>query len=192
MCFSKRGIITPFLDDPSIVNPSKLQLKMVDAMLEDREGNLWFASGMPPGLEGLIRFDGTSLTQFKPGGQGWIRTVVEDSNGTLWMGTRSAGVWRYDGNEFTPFSEKRGTGSPMLVDHAGNIWFGGEEDNSGLNLTGVWRYDGKTFENFAIGSGLGGYGIWSITQDRGKDIWLGTRNTGLYRFDGHTLISFSE
>ncbi|MGH7242871.1 MAG: ligand-binding sensor domain-containing protein [Phycisphaerales bacterium] len=192
MFVSKRGAITPFLNDPVIANPSKLQLKMVDGMLEDRQGNIWFASGMPPGLEGLCRFDGASLTQFNPGGQRWIRTVVEDSNGTLWMGTRSGGVWRYDGNEFTPFSEKRGTGSPMLVDHAGNIWFGGEEDNSGLNLSGVWRYDGKTFENFKIGNGFGGYGCWSITQDRNGNIWMGTRNTGLYRFDGKGLIYLSE
>lgn len=192
MFVSKQGTISPFLDDPAIANPSKLHLKMVDAMLEDRDGNIWFASGMPPGLEGLCRFDGATLTQFNPGGQKWIRTLVEDHNGTLWMGTRSGGVWRYDGNEFTPFSEKRGTGSPMLVDHAGNIWFGGEEDDSGLNMSGVWRYDGKTFENFKIGSTFGGYGFWSITQDRSNNIWLGTRNTGLYRFDGKMLVSFSE
>lgn len=194
MLFSKSGTISPFLEpgQSTIANPSKLHLKMIAAMLEDREGNVWFASGMPPGMEGLIRFDGTSLTQFKPGSQGWIRTVIEDSHGTLWMGTRHGGVWRYDGNDFSPFTEKRGTGSPMLVDHAGNIWFGGEEDDTGLNLSGVYRYDGKTFDNFKIGNILGGYGFWSITQDRSNNIWLGTRNTGLYRFDGKNLISLSE
>lgn len=192
MYFSKGGIISPFLNDPVIANPGKLHLRMVDAILEDREGNIWFASGMPPGFEGLCRFDGTSLRQFKPGGQGWIRTIVEDAHGTLWIGTRSGGVWCYDGSDFTPFSEKGGTGSPMLVDHAGNIWFGGEEDDSGLSKSGVWRYDGKSFDNFEIGSGLGGYGFWSITQDRSNNIWLGTRNTGLYRFDGKSLISLSE
>jgi hypothetical protein len=189
---SQRGTISPFLDDPAIANPSKLHLKMVDAMLEDREGNIWFASGMPPGLEGLCRFDGATLTQFIPGGQRWIRTIVEDHNGTLWMGTRSGGIWRFDGTALTPFTEKSLLGSPLLVDHAGNIWFGGEEDASGINMSGVWRYDGKTFDNFQIERGIGGYGVWSITQDRSNTIWLGTRNTGLYRFDGKALISLSE
>jgi hypothetical protein len=80
----------------------------------------------------------------------------------------------------------------MLVDHAGKIWFSGEEDNRGINISGVWRYDGKTFENFKIESIIGGYGVWSITQDRSHTIWLGTRNTGLYRFDGRSLIGLSE
>jgi ligand-binding sensor domain-containing protein len=189
---SNRGIITPFLDDPAIANPSKLHLRMVNSMLEDREGNIWFASGMHPGFEGLCRFDGATLTQLIPGGQRWIRSLVQDSDGTLWMGTRSGGVWRYDGNEFTRFTDQRPLGSPLLVDHAGNIWFSGEEDNRGINMSGVWRYDGKTFENFKIESIIGGYGVWSITQDRSHTIWLGTRNTGLYRFDGRTLIGLSE
>jgi len=190
--FSKRGTISHFLDDPAIANPSKLHLRMIAAMLEDREGNLWFASGMHPGFEGLCRFDGATLTQFIPGDQRWIRSLVEDHNGTLWMGTRSGGVWRYDGTALTPFTEKSLLGSPLLVDHDGNIWFGGEEDNRGINMSGVWRYDGKTFDNFQVESGIGGYGFWSITQDRSNTIWLGTRNNGLYRFDGKALISLSE
>lgn len=190
--FCKDTEIRALLEDPTIANPSNVQLKLIDAMIEDREGNLWFASGMSPGFEGLCRFDGAKIEQFNPGGERWIRTIVEDADGILWMGTRTRGVWRYDGHEFTAFSDKSGTGSPMLIDHAGNIWFDGEEDNNGFNKSGIWRYNGKTFDNFELGSGLGGYGVWCISEDRDHNIWVGTRNTGLYRFDGKSLISLSE
>lgn len=31
-----------------------------------------------------------------------------------------------------------------------------------------------------------------MLQDRNGNIWIGTRNTGLCKFDGETFINFSE
>ena len=56
---------------------------MVESILEDRQGNILFASGMPPAMEGLRRFDGTSLTRFNPGGEEWIRSVIEGRDGVI-------------------------------------------------------------------------------------------------------------
>ncbi len=186
------GAFAPFLERDKVQNPSGLRLKMVDDILEDRRGHIWFASGMPPGMEGLCRFDGTSLTDFKPGGAKWIRTVVEDPRGVLWLGTRSQGVWRYDGKTFSRFADQQGLGSPLLVDRSGDIWFGGEEHKGLENRTGIWRYDGKTFRNFSTKEGLGKFGVWCMVEDRDGNIWIGTRNTGLYRYDGRSFTCFSE
>jgi ligand-binding sensor domain-containing protein len=189
----KDGILSPFLEKDKVQNTSGLKLKMVDDILEDRQGNIWLASGMPPGMEGLCRFDGTSITPFKPGGEKWIRTLVEDPKGILWLGTRNQGVWRYDGKAFSRFSEQPGLGMPLLVDRLGAVWFSGEPHENGLeNRTGIWRYDGKTFRNFFTKEGMGKFEVWCMVEDRDGNIWVGTRNTGLYRYNGRSFTCFSE
>jgi len=176
-----------FLDDPRIVNKEGLHLKMIDCMVEDASGNVWLASGMPPGMEGICRYDPTTgiITRFKPGGEGWIRRMVFDMNGHLWLGTRHRGTWRYDGRTFT--QEKEGLGSPEIVDKAGHIWFSG---SSAVN--GVWCFDGTSYTNFTTKDGLGNYGAWCMVQDKAGNVWVGTRNVGLYRYDGKRFIGFSE
>lgn len=180
------------LDDKSIINSEGLNLKMVDCIIQDKAGNIWFASGMLPGSEGLIRYDGRKLTRFRPGDEGWIRYVVEDHEGGLWMGTRHKGVWRYDGKDFTRFMEGNDIGLAALVDKAGNVWLSGGEKNDGYSSDGnIWLYKDGALKNIDASS-VGNYGVWTMLEDKAGNIWFGTRNTGLYRYDGKTFTSFSE
>jgi hypothetical protein len=39
---------------------------------------------------------------------------------------------------------------------------------------------------------MGNFGVWCMVEDRDGNIWVGTRNTGLYRYDGRTFTCFSE
>jgi ligand-binding sensor domain-containing protein len=61
-----------------------------------------------------------------------------------------------------------------------------------LGTGGIWCYDGKTFMNFSEKDGLENYGVWCIVEDNKGNIWVGTRNTGLYMFDGKSFVKFSE
>ena len=191
-CYNGRSF-TRFLQNDGIINKEGLKLKMVDHILEDRNGNFWFASGMLPGSEGVCFFDGKSIKSFKPGGDGWIRNIIEDNNGVIWSGGRHHGVWRFDGKDFKKFTEKEYIGYPMLKDKAGNLWFNGEEKvNTIESENGIWRYDGKSFTNFSSKDGLSNYYAFFILEDRQSNIWVGTRNCGLYRFDGKSFTSYSE
>lgn len=183
---------TRFLDNLSIINDSGLHLKMVQCMLEDKEGNVWFGSGLGQ-KEGLCRFDGKYLTSFKPNGEDWVRSILEDKSGTLWVACRHKGLFRYDGNTFDTFGEKEvfsttGTGS-IIADKTGNIWFaslGAREDG------GVWRFNGKTFTNFNTKDGLTNNSVFCIVADNAGNIWFGTGNNGLCRYDGKSFTRFSE
>jgi hypothetical protein len=73
---------------------------MIDCILEVINGDIWFASGMPPGGEGVCRYDGKSITSSKPNGDGWIRYIKEDKKGNLWFGRRNHGNFIYDGKTF--------------------------------------------------------------------------------------------
>ncbi len=186
-------VFTPFPDNARVRNLAGVRLKMVESMLEDRHGNIWFASGMPPGSEGLCRFDGTFLTQFKPGGALWIRSLVEGRDGDLWLGTRSQGAWRYDGTTFTRYDPRPGLLTPRLVDRSGNVWFGELERRDDLPIeTVIGRYDGTTFQSFAAKDGIGPLEAWCIVEGRDGHLWVGTRNTGLYRYDGTSFVRLSE
>lgn len=190
---SSRDIkFTRFLDNDSIINKNNLSLKSVQCMLQDKSGNIWFGSG-PMAFEGICLYDGKILTNFKPKDEGWIRNILEDRNGNIWFGTRHYGACRYDGKTFTYFIDKEGIGNPLLQDKVGNIWFGGGEKLNTIESDGgIWCYDGKSYRNFHTKDGLGEYSVWSMIEDKGGNIWVGTRNNGLYRYDGSCFTSFSE
>jgi ligand-binding sensor domain-containing protein len=181
-----------FLDSKNPVNSQNLQLKWIQCILEDRSGMIWMGSG-PMAMEGVIQFDGTQITSTKPNGDGWIRYMVEDLNGKLWFGGRSNGNFTFDGKVFSTFFEKKDIGNPILVDRSGKVWFTGEEKlGSTDGVGGIWSYDGQRFQNYSSQDGLGKYSVWSMLADSNGNIWIGTRNNGLYRFDGHSFQSFSE
>lgn len=181
-----------FLNRRNISNNQNLKLKWIQCFLEDSNGTIWMGSG-PMAMEGVIQFDGKSITSSKPNGDGWIRYIVEDKNRKLWFGGRGNGNFTYDGKNFTKFTEKVGIGNPILADKSGNVWFTGEEKISTVESEGgIWCYDGKTFKNYNTNDGLSKYFVWNMLADSNGNIWIGTRNCGLYRYDGQTFTVFSE
>ena len=190
-CYNGKSI-SRLLDDASIVNDQNLELKWIQCILEDSTGTIWMGSG-PMAMEGVIRYDGKTLTSVKPNGDGWIRYMLKDKKGKIWFGGRGHGNFTYDKKQFTTFTSKLGIGNPILVDTSGAIWFSGEEKLSTVeNDGGIWSYDGKAFKNYNNILGMNKYAVFSMFQDKYGNVWVGTRNTGLYKFDGKTFTNFSE
>lgn len=75
---------------------------MVARIVEDKKGNLWF------GGDGLSRYNEKTFTKFTSEdglSNTSIWTILEDNSGNLWIGTRKTGLYLYDGNRLTKFSE---------------------------------------------------------------------------------------
>jgi hypothetical protein len=114
------------------------------------------------------------------------------------VGGRNTGVCRFDGKTFTNILQNGRFDSciaySIVQDKIGNIWFGTEAIDVSKRETegGLWVYNGTCFKNFLIKDGLSHNAVWSVLEDRAGNIWVGTRNTGLCRFDGKTFMSFSE
>lgn len=192
----------PFLDSRSIVNKDSLRLKMIFDMHEDKNGNIWLASGMPPGEEGICRFDGKTLLSFKPKKEVWFRKIIEDQHGNLIFATRKSGVLFYKLSEdtisessFIPFPQPpallNNSLTTLLKDRTGHIWMASAYGKSkGDALGGAWYYNPSATKN-AI-TQLTKMEVLFMLEDKDKFIWLATSGTGLYRYDGKNMVSFTE
>jgi ligand-binding sensor domain-containing protein len=187
-------IVSRFIDNPKLVNPQKFDPKAVINMIEDSKGNMWFCTR----AEGIYKFDGKNLFNFKPNGEDWFKGLWEDKAGNIWFGRRYKGLYRFDGKTFTKvlansfFDEC--TVSQIMQDRKGIFWFATEAGDHAKRETegGVWRYDGKVFENVSKKDDLQNDGTWCVLEDKSGNFWVGTRSTGLYRYDGKAFTRFSE
>jgi ligand-binding sensor domain-containing protein len=164
----------------------------VERIFEDKAGNIWFGGRTN---EGVYRYDGKSVVNLKldelfqdgpkPKPHNWGWPQWQDTNGNIWF-SNWGGAYKYDGKTFTSYTKKDGLigiVARIIEDNQGKIWFGGD---------GVNRYDGKSFTHFTTKDGLPNLGIWSILEDKNENVWVGTRETGLYLYDGKTFITYSE
>ena len=166
-----------------------------ERILEDKAGNIWLGGRTN---EGVFRYDGKSITNFKLKEltlqfetkrvvHNWAWPQMQDKNGNIWF-SNWAGAYRYDGKTFTSFTTSDGLAgynglvAKIIEDKRGNILFGGDG--------GLSRYDGKSFTCFK--DGLINPWIWAILEDKTGNLWVGTRETGLYLFDGKIFINYSE
>lgn len=130
-----------------------------------------------------------------------VYCIINDKKGNVWFGTQAEGVCRYDGKTLTWFKEKGLSGPAVLglfEDSKGNLWFGN-------NGAGLFRYDGKTLTNFTEEKGLAntdfrvsgkaGIGtlarVYSINEDNNGNIWVGTVDAGVWKYDGNNLVNYT-
>ena len=205
--FGENGIplFIPFLENATIQNKDSLHLKDVLSMLQDKKGNIWFASGYMKG-EGIVCFDGTSLTNFKPDGISFFRSIIETRKGDILFLNPFKGIYSYNaglndsvsqGKSFSNYTDKIGlkkdTIIAMLEDKTGNMWIGTNSDNMwDGGIGGAWRYDGQSLKLFTIKDGLSHNCIFCIREDKDGNIWFGTRFTGLCRYDGKSFVDFTD
>jgi ligand-binding sensor domain-containing protein len=174
-----------------------LSQSSVHCMLQDRQGFMWFGTG-----DGLNKFDGYSFTAYKhEAGDStalsadWILSIYEDRSGTLWIGTFSGGLNRFDREteSFTRFihdpdnprSLSDNKVNAIFEDHTGTLWVGTEH---GLNqLDRGNRTFTRFFPDALNPHSLSHPTVCAIYEDSRKaGIWIATEGGGLNRFDHDT------
>ncbi len=126
-----------------------------------------------------IRF--RHLTEKNGLSQGTVKSILKDSRGYMWFGTRD-GLNRYDGYTFTIF--KNNPEDPLSIsdnfinhiyeDSKGRLWIG---TNRGLNL---YNRTSNSFTKFLTKDKR--FLVTCIIEDRQKRIWIATYY-GLYLYD---------
>jgi ligand-binding sensor domain-containing protein len=202
-CFDGKAF-SRFLDNPNVINKNNLALRVVSSILEDKNGTIWFASGCPPGEEGICSYDGKNLVSFKPKNEGWFRKIIEDKNRNLLFATRIHGVLTCDLSagavsmaSFSGFPQPKAllnnSLSSVLKDKSGNIWIASDYGQIvGDTLGGVWCYKPSSEAGEKAFTKITAREVSFMLEDSTGNIWLGTRNTGLYRYDGKAFTNFCE
>ncbi len=184
---------TSYGHDPE--NPASLSNNVIFGMHEDRDGNLWVAT-----VWGLNRFDSETgaFARYLPDEQqpergpsvAYVRTIHEDSSGTLWLGTGEGGLDAFDRGSGTFTHYRHDPAEPeslshddiwdILEDSAGELWV--------ATMGGLDRFDrGGDVARFQRDSvSLGNRHVDAILEDRQGVLWIGTDGDGLSRFDRPT------
>ncbi len=192
-CFDSSHF-TQFLHNGHVANTAGLRLNSVQAMIEDRNGNIWFTTW----FEGVCRFDGKSIVNFQPNGEVWFSGLHEDRKGNIWVGRRTKGVSMFDGQRFSNVSQHGSFDScgvhVILEDKSGSIWLGTEAGDMERReaIGGIWKYDGKTFKNFTTKDGLPNMSVFSGMVNKSGALWFGTRGMGLCSFDGKIFTDYTR
>ncbi len=189
---------TLFLANKQVENRDSLHLKLISDMVEDSDGNMWFASGMLPGYEGLIKYDGKALTRFRPQGEGWFRHIVKSKNGNLLLATRHYGVWSYNGNTFNDYLQPNelieGSLNAIIEDKSGKLWVAsGYGKDKGDTLGGLWH---SNFKGNPVSSApfskVFNKEVYFMMEDKDSTIWFSSMGMSLFRYDGKSVVKFSE
>lgn len=110
----------------------------------------------------------------------YIRRMLQDKKGNIWLGTNDDGVICYDGKSLNYFSIKEGFSGTavrgIVEDKNGDIWFGTNGGVSRLNYSVSNRTNEFSFTNYTTKNGLKDDNVWSIIADKAGNIWVGTEN----------------
>ena len=169
------------------------------------------------GNPGVYQYDGKNLSyrsfSIKPkAGEENAYSIstpfVKSKNGAVWFGTYNALIG-YDGKQLKVFTDDslglNGTSESLHIrsimeDSKGNLWIGNNAGGSPVGGIGVVKYDGKAFIHFTKqhqlrkedtkGNSLDR--VFSIGEDTLGNIWFGTVESGVWRYDGHTIKNFTQ
>ncbi len=158
------------------VTRTGLSSDSVQAIFEDRDGNLWV--GTTGGLHRLTRRKLTPIDDI-----GAVLATAPAPGGGLWVGTAS-GLMR---RELTPDAREPrriGHDAPDIrnfhTDRNGVLWMGTGD--------GLWKFDGQRLEKVRIPERPQMLARW-MAPDRRGGFWLGDGDW-LYRWDGARLTPF--
>jgi len=167
-----------------ILSDKGLSQNTIHCILQDSKGFLWFATE-----DGLDRYDGYKFTTYKNNPQdkstisdNFIWTMYEDKTGTLWVGTNSGGLSKFNRKteKFTnykydpsnPYSLSNNNVRAIFEDSQGVLWIGTE----GGGLNEFDRKDDKFFHFNNIpgdSNSLSNNVVLSIFEDNNHTLWVG-------------------
>ena len=159
--------------------------------MEDRSGNIWFASSK----NGVFRYDGktiTNITEKEALGDNYAGGIAQDKAGNMWF-TMQTGICKYDGETLTEYTAKDGLGGTeiwgLYIEDSGIIWVTARGSTTRFDPS-VLLPNPTAFTVFTPADGINCC-VQSMYQDRSGAMWWGA-GQGLYRFDGHRFYQVKK
>jgi diguanylate cyclase (GGDEF)-like protein len=175
------GILSPV--------PVHLPANDVDAMLFDRDGNLWMGfqnRGLARLRDGVVTLEDTQ--NGLPGQT--VDALLEDAEHSLWVGTFDGGLVQLRDGKFTVYGKPEGIHAGVICCSAeardGTVWVG----TAAGELSEI-QPDGKR-RTYTARDGLAPEGIHSMLLGRDGTLWIGHRHGMLTRSRNGRFQSFKD
>ena len=170
------------------VHTTEIASNCLTAMLQDHEGDLWFATAD----SGVARLDHTgawSAVRERDGGvaSDSVSALFEDRAGNLWFGTSGTGLSRLDParTQWATFDRTGGLAADsvatLFVDASGTLWVG-TRDGASRRVGNGW----SSYLRGGFGGVVGPTVVEQIVEDTTRTIWLRT-SEGLWSIDQSRL-----
>ena len=161
----------------------------VYSLLQSRDGYLWFGTE-----EGLVRFDGVRFTVFDRNNtkglrSAWIRFLLEDREGGMWVSysAQGKGAALYRDGVMRAYTTKDGLRSDDVSfvheTRDSSKWFIHFE-------SGVSRLRNGVMTTYGQAEGLPGDTVFAVSEDSKGNFWFATPQ-GVARYDGKTFTLLS-
>ena len=163
---------------------TSLSENTVKRLMLDKSGNMWIGAYRNGLNQYIERPSGIRTIEL-----GDINTTVEGKDGTYWLGTDNRGIIKYNPETETSelIDKSSGFASNVIVasycSHDGALWFG--TYNGGL----IEIDPNGRIKNYLVtgaDDGLLNNNVWSVTEDKWGDIWIGTLGNGVQRLNRKT------
>lgn len=117
-------------------------------------------------------------------GAHYVSAMHEDRQGTLWIGTRSQGLYAVAGGRLRPVPTSGEAITGIEEDAEGGIWV--SSNGGGLN-----RLRFRDFKIYDRSAGLGDNYSFTVSGDAEGSIWFGNRDGGLARLREGKIETFT-
>ena len=147
----------------------------VQSVWPDVNGGVWAGTYG----RGLFHFSEAGVTNVAlpglPSGPAYVKSVLADRAGRLWVGTMTDGLWLVENGSARPMPPTQTGGhnvNALFEDSRGRIWVSGG--------SGVAAFDGDRSRGFGPEQGLPVGAVTSFAEDSSGAIWV-SNGSGLFR-----------
>lgn len=176
-CRLGRGGLSCFRTEHGLASDS------INDIVEDREGNLWLASGA-----GASRLSCDGFLSFTPesGLPAGGAQAFAELDGEILIGVHGGGVVRLVDGRFETITTRDGLPHDKVLcacpDRAGGVWIG--------TLDGAARLSAAGIETFSVADGLASGTVYDILIDGERTVWMATLD-GLTAIRGRAVRTYT-
>jgi diguanylate cyclase (GGDEF)-like protein len=159
--------------------PAPLPGGGIRVLFESREHVVFIGSD-----DSLYRMERSGKATILRGKTGWIFSLVEDRNGTIWIATANALFSYVNGQLSEPFDTgtRSSTVTSLMEDRQGRLWAGAAK--------GLFRLDGnRSAVRLEMQSAVPALAT-AVLEDSQGNIWVGTQTSGLARQTNNSISTF--
>lgn len=159
----------------------------VSCLLVTRDNKVWVGTDgglcqYLPDKDSLVVYSG--IGKATGGAQGAIKSLFEDTDGDLWIGTWSEGLFRYSSSQdklfVYPQINERNSAHVIYQDRDGNLWVGGWgcglfllHNPKDMEKVSYTNYVHRTGDETTLSDNI----VYAIVEDKHtRSLWIGTRS----------------